>query len=83
MTAVATQKSGDALVDFAVTWEPFGGAPSAEVFVEFGLDMAEYKRRLFARLSKPDRAGAIDPELRGRLTAYSLRPVESPRRFGE
>jgi hypothetical protein len=69
---MATQNPGDALVDFAVKWEPFGGAPTEEVFVAFGLDMREYKRRLFVRLSKPDRAGSIDPTLRGRLIAYSL-----------
>jgi hypothetical protein len=67
-----TQNPGDALVDFAVMWEPFGGATAEEVFVEFGLDMSEYKRRLFIRLSKPDRAGSTDPTLRGRLIAYSL-----------
>ncbi|MGF0313783.1 hypothetical protein [Rhodococcus sp. IEGM1428] len=68
---MATNKSGDALVDFAAMWEPFGGAPTDEVFVKFGVDMDEYKRRLFTRLTNPDRAGLIDPALRNRLIDYS------------
>ena len=72
MTAMAAKKSGDALVDCAAMWEPFGGAPSEEVFVNLGVDMNEYKRRLFTRLTNPDRAGLIDPALRSRLIDYSV-----------
>lgn len=80
---MAIEKSGDALVDFAVMWEPFGGAPSEEVFVEFGVNIGEYKRRLFTRLSNPDRAGLIDPALRTRLIDYCVHasgPMQHPRR---
>lgn len=72
MTAMATKKSGDPLVDFAAMWEPFGGAPFEEVFVKFGVDMDEYKRRLFRRLTNPDRAGLIDAALRSRFIDYSV-----------
>ncbi|AJW40264.1 hypothetical protein NY08_2236 [Rhodococcus sp. B7740] len=80
---MALRKSGDALVDFAVMWEPFGGAPPEDVFVEFGLPVAEYKRRLFVRLTDPDRARMLDPALRKRLIDYSERttgPTQRPRR---
>ncbi|MGC0367148.1 hypothetical protein ABH922_005200 [Rhodococcus sp. 27YEA15] len=67
-------------MDFAAMWGPFDGAPFDEVFVEFGVDMNEYKRRLFARLTDPDRAGLIDPALRSRLIDYSVHPTGTTQR---
>ncbi|MGX7728293.1 hypothetical protein ACWPOB_03365 [Rhodococcus sp. 2H158] len=34
------------LVQFAVNWAPFGGAPPDEVFVTFGMTVDRYQRRL-------------------------------------
>ncbi|MGW0042278.1 hypothetical protein [Rhodococcus sp. NPDC003348] len=34
------------LVQFAVIWAPFGGAPPAEIFVTFGMSPDRYQRRL-------------------------------------
>ncbi|OZC83984.1 hypothetical protein CH254_24185 [Rhodococcus sp. 06-412-2C] len=68
-------KSGDALVDLAAMWEP-----SDEVFVKFGVDMDEYKRRLFTRLTDPDSAGLIDPALRSRLIDYSTHATGTAQR---
>jgi len=64
----------DPLVAFAVQWEPFGGASAEDVFTEFGIDMNEYRRRLFVMLSRSDRGGVRAP-LRGRLIAYSITPA--------
>jgi hypothetical protein len=69
------QGSGlDPLVAFAVKWEPYGGASAEDVFVEFGIDMSEYRRRLFVMLSRSDRGGVRAP-LRNRLIAYSITPA--------
>lgn len=43
---MASKQLCDPLVAFAVLWEPFGGASASDVFVEFGLGMGEYRRRL-------------------------------------
>ncbi|MFC8181594.1 hypothetical protein ACFULT_22175 [Rhodococcus sp. NPDC057297] len=72
----------DPLIEFAVKWEPYGGASASEVFVEFGIGMVEYRRRLFQILSKPDRGG-LNPELASRLLAYSVRPVQQVPPIGE
>lgn len=64
----------DPLVAFAVTWEPYGGASAEDVFVEFGIDMNEYRHRLFVILSRGDRGGVRAP-LRDRLIAYSITPA--------
>lgn len=72
----------DPLVAFAVKWDPYGGANAEDVLVEFGLDMSEYRRRLFQKLSHPDRARVSAP-LRNRLISYSLVPVHRPQRAGE
>ncbi len=64
----------DPLVAFAVTWEPYGGASAEDVLVEFGIDMSEYRRRLFVMLSRADRGGVRAP-LRDRLIAYSITPA--------
>lgn len=80
---MVTNKSGDALVDFATMWEPFGGAPPEDVFIEFGVYINEYKRRLFARLSTPDLVALIDPALRIRLVDYCVHandPTQHPHR---
>ncbi|WP_342661353.1 hypothetical protein Rruber_05111 (plasmid) [Rhodococcus ruber] len=34
------------LVQFAVNWAPFGGAPPDEVFVAFGMTVDRYQHRL-------------------------------------
>ena len=72
----------DALVAFAVQWEPFGGASPADVFVEFGIDIDEYRRRLFSRLCRPDRA-LVPLDVHGRLIRSALEPAESEPRVGE
>jgi hypothetical protein len=77
-----TDPVSDPLVAFAVKWEPYGGASADDVLVEFGLDMSEYRLRLFRKLSRPDRAGVSAP-LRDRLIAYSLIPVHRAPRTGE
>ncbi|MCX6489414.1 MAG: hypothetical protein NTX68_00300 [Rhodococcus sp.] len=64
----------DPLMAFAVTWEPYGGASTEDVFVEFGIDMSEYRRRLFVMLCRSDRGGVRAP-LRDRLIAYSITPA--------
>jgi hypothetical protein len=76
---MAVEKSGDAMVDFAVMWEPFGGAPPEDVFVKFGVPLAEYKRRLLTRLSSADRAELMDPALRARLIEYCVHATGTTR----
>ncbi|WP_032396344.1 hypothetical protein [Rhodococcoides fascians] len=74
--------SVDRLTAFAMAWEPYGGASAADVFVEFGLHMAEYRRRLAEQLRSP-RAEQLEPALRERLLNYSTEPPQRSRRVGE
>ena len=39
-------KYEQALVDFARRWRQFGGPSAADVFVEFGITLGEYRKRL-------------------------------------
>lgn len=79
---MASKQLCDPLVAFAVLWEPFGGASASDVFVEFGLGVGEYRRRLRERLDAHDR-DCLDPALRDRLVEYSRRRDECVRRVGE
>ncbi|OZC84014.1 hypothetical protein CH254_24365 [Rhodococcus sp. 06-412-2C] len=81
---MTTLDSEDPLLTFTVAWEPYGGASAADVFVEFGLHMAEYRRRLVEQLTSPS-AEQLEPALRERLLAYSTRPPAhtSRRRMNE
>lgn len=79
---MTTLDSVDPLLTFAVAWEPYGGASAADVFVEFGLHMAEYRRRLAEQLTSPS-TEQLEPALRERLLAYSTRPPRRTRRVGE
>ncbi|NIL86984.1 hypothetical protein RhoFasGS6_04398 [Rhodococcus fascians] len=72
----------DPLVAFAVKWEPYGGASADDVLVEFGLDMSEYRLRLFQKISRADRAGVSAP-LRSRLVSYALVAVHRAPRIGK
>jgi hypothetical protein len=74
--------SVDPLMAFAVAWEPYGGASAADVFVEFGLHMVEYRRRLAEQLRSPS-TEHLEPALRERLLNYSTRPPVRSRRIGE
>ncbi|KQU31468.1 MULTISPECIES: hypothetical protein [Nocardiaceae] len=80
---MSANESEALLMDFALKWEPYGGAPDSEIFIEFGLGAGDFKRRLFVLLSKPDHVAPIDPERRGRLVDYCLRATERTPRSGE
>ncbi|MCZ4522273.1 hypothetical protein O4220_27445 [Rhodococcus ruber] len=79
---MVSEQSSDPLVAFAVVWEPFGGASASDVFVEFGLGMGEYRRRLREQLNG-SAGDCVEPAVRHRLVEYSRRPAKPESRVGE
>ncbi|BAH55324.1 hypothetical protein [Rhodococcus opacus] len=66
------------LLDFAAKWEPYGGAPTVDIFVTFGLTADLYRSRL-ARALTSTAANGLEPDQRQRLLDYTHRP--SSRRY--
>lgn len=64
------------LIDFARRWEPFGGAGDGEVFVGFGITLAQYRQRLASALT-PERCAELGTAFSSRLQHYAGRH-ESP-----
>lgn len=79
---MTTRDSVDPLLAFAVAWEPYGGPSAADVFVQFGLHMVEYRRRIAEQLRDPS-TEHLEPALRERLLSYSTRLPMRTRRVGE
>lgn len=62
----------EALISFAVRWEPYGGADASEIFVCFGLSEQQYRVRLWHALGRSGQGSAgIEAQLRARLLRYS------------
>ncbi|MBY4575499.1 hypothetical protein ACN94_18225 [Gordonia paraffinivorans] len=64
------------LLDFAAQWAPYGGGDE-HVLPTFGLDLAEYYRRLLQLLDSPA-ARSIDPILVLQLREQCLERLSEP-----
>ncbi|MFI5500719.1 hypothetical protein ACIA5E_16800 [Nocardia asteroides] len=68
------------MIDLALVWEPFGGPPSEELLVRFGISPAEFRIRVCRILNS--RGSQVDAPLRQHarwaLRSYHLAP--QPRR---
>ncbi|WP_144407341.1 hypothetical protein [Rhodococcus sp. B7740] len=69
------------LVAFAAAWEPYGGADAADVFVQFGIGLNEYRDRLNRTLTR-EMPSDMTADLHRRLLRYAAGDpeVDRPRR---
>lgn len=61
------------LLAFATKWEPYGGAPTVDIFVTFGLTDDQYRSRLAQALTSTSVNG-IEPDQRQLLLDYAHHP---------
>lgn len=67
-------RGGDFLV-FALTWAPYGGPSSEEIFVRFGMTRARFTRLLWQIVEH----NRLEPEVTDRLKgAYPLPATQTP-----
>ena len=69
-------RQSDELIRFAQNWIPYGGPPSDEIMVQFGMTMARFSEALRQAIYLPD----CDPGVARRIhTAYFMRWVGRPK----
>ncbi|GAF45551.1 hypothetical protein RW1_022_01310 [Rhodococcus wratislaviensis NBRC 100605] len=61
--ALSRDKDTDDVVAFARTWAPYGGAPTSEIFVRFGMSRSRFVDRLWQVVPGVTRDPAIVREL--------------------
>ncbi|AII08245.1 MULTISPECIES: hypothetical protein [Rhodococcus] len=68
-----TEKLGDALIDFALRWAPFGGPNDDDLLVEFGMTSRTYYNRL-ARALRVRPPAEVGEDIHRALLALCYRP---------
>lgn len=74
-----------ALIDFALTWQPFGGPPAEEIFTTFGISKPEFCYRVHRILVARGTTGdePFRRHARAVLRAYMAVPHTCPRTAGD